>query len=336
MMAAAASLCSRLVLVLVSLLALGRLVAEEALPLPGPLPEVQHPADNPATPEKIALGKELFFDPRLSRTDQVACASCHDPARGFSNGERVATGVAGKLGTRSVPSLINVAYNRFQFWDGRASTLEEQALVPIQDPREMDMRLDALVQKLNGIAEYRRQFQAVFGGEATAQRLGQALAAYERTIVSGDTPFDRYLKGEKQALSRAAVRGMQLFYGQARCVLCHKGPNFTDDDFHNIGIVGDRPQDLGRRGVTGKQADQGKFKTPTLREVARTAPYMHNGRFKTLSEVVQHYNFGGVTDEANDYRDEQLRVLYLSEEQAKDLVAFLTEGLTAPRPGRGK
>jgi cytochrome c peroxidase len=196
----------------------------------------------------------------------------------------------------------------------------------------MDMRLDALVQKLDGIPEYRRQFQAVFGGPATAQRVGQAIAAYERTIVSRATPFDRYLKGEKQALSPAAVRGMQLFYGQARCFVCHQGPNFTDDDFHNIGIVDDHEKDPGRRGVTGKKADQGKFKTPTLREVARTAPYMHNGRFQSLEEVVQHYNFGGVTDEANDYRDEKLQVLYLVEGQVKDLVAFLTEGLTTPRP----
>jgi cytochrome c peroxidase len=319
-----------------SLLTLGPVNAEQPLPLPKPLAEVEHPADNPATPEKIALGKRLFADPRLSRTDKVACATCHDPAKGFSNGERLATGVDGKQGTRSAPSLVNVAYNRTHFWDGRAGSLEEQALVPIQDPREMDMRLDALVQKLDGIGEYRRQFQTVFGGGATAARVAQALAAYERTIVSRATPFDRYLRGEKQALAAPALRGMQLFYSQARCALCHKGPNFTDDDFHNIGIVDDGQPDPGRRSVTGKQADQGKFKTPALREVARTAPYMHNGRFKTLLEVVQHYNFGGVTDQANDYRDGLLRVLYLSEEQANDLVAFLTEGLTTPRPAHDK
>jgi cytochrome c peroxidase len=339
-----------------ALLALSRLVAEappvanargSAIPdspvadapgsaIPKPLPEFQHPADNPATPEKIALGKALFSDPRLSRTDQVSCASCHDPAKGFSNGERVATGVDGKKGTRSAPSLFNVAYSRFLFWDGRAKSLEEQALVPLQSPTEMDMRLDALEKKLNDLAEYRRQFQAVFAGEVTATRMAQAIAAYERTIVSRDTPFDRWLKGDKKALAPAAVRGMTLFYGQARCALCHKGPNLADDDFHNIGILDDGKQDPGRRGVTDKQADQGKFKTPTLREIGHTAPYMHNGRFKTLLEVVQHYNFGGVTDEANDYRDEQLRVLYLSEEQANDLVTFLMEGLTTQRGGKRK
>lgn len=316
------------------LLVLGCLAAaEDPLPLPEPLPDVRHPADNPASPEKIALGKQLFNDPRLSRTDKVSCASCHDPAKGFSNGERVATGVEGKKGTRSVPSLINVAYNRVQFWDGRASTLEEQALVPLQDAREMDMRLATLTEKVNGIGEYRRQFRAVFGSNATAPRIAQAIAAYERTIVSRTTPFDLYLKGDKKALGPAALRGLQLFYGQARCFLCHKGPNLSDDDFHNVGIV---DEDSGRRVVTGKAADQGKFKTPTLREVARTAPYMHNGRLPTLGDVVQHYNFGGVTDEANDNRDEQLRVLYLSAEQAADLVNFLTEGLTSRQPARAK
>jgi cytochrome c peroxidase len=312
------------------LLSLSSLAADDPLPLPKSLPDVEHPADNPATPEKIALGKQLFTDPRLSRTEKVACATCHDPAKGFSNGEGVATGVDGKKGTRRPPSLFNIGYSRLYFWDGRVGTLEEQALVPLQSPTEMDMRLDTLEKKLNGIAQYRRQFQAVFGSEVTSKHVAQAIAAYERTIVSRDTPFDRYLKGNKKALSAATLRGMTLFYGQARCAVCHKGPNLTDGDFHNIGIVDEGKADAGRRGVTGKQADQGKFKTPTLREVGRTGPYMHNGRFKTLAEVVQHYNFGGVTDEANDYRDERLQVLYLVEEQVNDLVKFLSEGLTTP------
>jgi cytochrome c peroxidase len=327
-MRAAAAPLYWLALLAVNLCAWSRLVADDT-PLPKPLPAVQHPTDNPATPDKIALGKLLFSDPRLSRTDAVSCASCHDPAKGFSNGERIATGVDGKKGTRRPPSLFNVAFHRSYFWDGRARSLEEQALVPIQSPAEMDMRLDALEKKLNGIAEYRQAFQKVFGGDVTAHRIAQAIAAYERTIISRETPFDRYLQGDTKAMSGQAVRGMKLFFGDARCVLCHKGPNLTDDDFHNIGVPDEGKPDNGRRGVTGKQADQGKFKTPSLREVGRTTPYMHNGRFKTLTDVVQHYNFGGVTDEANDYRDPQLQVLYLVEEQVADLVAFLREGLTS-------
>jgi cytochrome c peroxidase len=166
----------------------GRLPAAETLPLPPPLPAVTHPVDNPATPQKIALGKALFFDPRLSRTERVACATCHDPARGFASGERLARGVDGRPGRRHVPSLVNVAYQRAFFWDGRALTLEEQALAPIQSPNEMDMPLDRLVQKLEEIADYRQRFQDVFGGPPTAARIAQALAAYERTILSNDTP----------------------------------------------------------------------------------------------------------------------------------------------------
>jgi cytochrome c peroxidase len=312
------------------LLGLSHLVADE--PLPKPLAPVQHPATNPAIPAKIALGKKLFFDPRLSRIDRISCASCHDPAKGFSNGEKVGRGVDGKKGTRNVPSLVNAAYNRSLFWDGRAATLEAQALVPIQHPKEMNLDLGTLVRKLNAIPEYRRQFQAVFGGPATAPRVAQALAAFERTIVSNDTPFDRYLKGDHKALSPPAQRGMSLFFGQARCFVCHKGSRFTDDDFHNIGIVDEGQPDPGRRSVTGKKVDQGKFRTPGLREVGRTAPYMHNGRFQTLTQVVEHYNFGGVTDQENDHRDDRLQVLYLSEDQVNDLVHFLAEGLTSPLP----
>jgi cytochrome c peroxidase len=293
------------------------------------------PATNAATPAKVALGRELFFDPRLSRNERVACATCHDPAHGFSNGERVATGVDGKPGTRNVPGLLNVGYHRSLFWDGRVRTLEEQALAPIQNPREMAMPLAELVTKLDGIASYRRQFEAVFGGGATSQRIAQALAAYQRSLRADNTPFDRFLGGDRPALTPAAARGMQLFYGQARCFVCHSGPHLTDDDFHNIGTAdGKDPLDAGRGAVTARRADQGAFRTPGLREVGRTAPYMHNGRFATLREVVWHYNFGGVTNEANDHRDEQLRVLYLSDEQVDDLVAFLSEGLTSLPAGR--
>jgi cytochrome c peroxidase len=293
--------------------------------LPPPLPQLNRPGDSS---ESIDLGKQLFFDVRLSRNDRVSCATCHDPAKAFTNGERLAVGVDGKRGVRRVPRLVNVAHSESFFWDGRAKTLEEQALVPIQHPDEMDMPLPALEKKLVAIPDYRDGFRRTFGDEVTEKRIGQALAAYERTMISNDTPFDRWLKGDKSSLTPAAVRGMELFFGEARCAICHKGPNLSDGKFHNIGVSD--PDDPGRQAVSRNEKDHGAFRTPQLREVGRTGPYMHDGRLKTLAEVVRHYNFGGVTDERNDHRDEELRVLYLGDDQAADLVAFLRDGLTTP------
>jgi cytochrome c peroxidase len=302
--------------------------ADEPKPVPTRLPPVKHPADNPPSSAKIALGKRLFFDTRLSRTNDVACATCHDPAKGWSNGQRFATGVDGRLGTRNSPTLINVAYNAASFWDGRAGSLEEQALMPIQHPNEMDLPLAALVKKLNADEQYRRQFREVFGTDASADAIAKAIAAFERTIVARDAPIDHFVAGDKTALSPAALRGMQLFFGDARCHVCHAGPNFTDNRFHNVGVGVDAdPPDRGREQFTGEAKERGAFKTPTLREVARTAPYMHDGSFATLNDVVRHYNFG-VTDAENEYRDQELQVLYLSEEQVADLVTFLKEGLS--------
>ncbi|MEK6238586.1 MAG: cytochrome-c peroxidase [Planctomycetales bacterium] len=298
---------------------------------PGPLPPIQHPRDNPPNAARIDLGRRLFFDKRLSRGDQVSCATCHDPNQGWSDGRQVATGVDGAQGTRNTPTLINVGYNRLQFWDGRAGSLEEQALGPIQNPLEMDMPLDKLVAKLDAVPEYRRRFQEAFGSKPTADAVAKAIASYERTIVSRDLPIDRFHRGENNALSSAARRGMRLFHGRARCVVCHRGPNLTDDRFHNIGVGVESP-DLGREQATKRAEDRRAFKTPTLREVARSAPYMHDGSFKTLEEVVRHYNFGGVVDAANDHRDEELEVLYLSEDEAADLVVFLKEGLSSSVP----
>ena len=296
--------------------------------MPAPLGNVKQPPENRASPAKTALGRELFFDARLSRDGRVACASCHQPDKGFSNGERFATGVGGKVGTRKVLRLFNVGFSGSLFWDGRAATLEAQALMPIENPAEMDMRPADLAARLNGIASYRERFQKIFGSEATPQQIAMALAAFERTLVSDDTPFDRYLRGNKQALPADALRGMRLFFGEARCAVCHKGPTLSDDLFHNVGAAD--PDDLGRRSVTGKTKDHGAFRTPQLREVGRTAPYMHNGKFKSLRDVVRHYNFGGVTAEENDHRDTALQVLYLADDQVDDLVAFLDHGLTTP------
>ncbi len=297
--------------------------------LPSPLDPFTHPRENPATAAKISLGRELFFDSRLSRNDRIACATCHDPIKGFSNGQQFAMGIDGRPGQRHVPSLINVGYSMSLFWDGRAATIEEQALLPIQNPAEMNLPLNELEQKLSGIAEYREQFERVFGGPPSARRVGQALAAYERTIISSDTPFDVYLRGDRDALSARATRGMQLFFGRARCSVCHTGSQLTDNQFHNVGTADlNLPDDSGRRAITGLSKDHAAFRTPQLREVAKTAPYMHNGSFPTLKKVVEHYNFGAVADQANVYRDEALEVLYLSEDEVDDLVAFLTEGLS--------
>lgn len=309
--------------------AIGAARAEDTvLNLPKPLGKVKHPSNNASTPEKVALGRALFFDPRLSRTAKVSCATCHDPDKGFSNGERFAAGVDGKSGKRNVPSLVNVGHSASLFWDGRAATLEEQALAVLANPAEMDSKPAALADKLDAIESYRKQFDQVFGGKATPERIAKALAAYQRSLTSDDTPFDRYLRGDRRAMPEPAVRGMRLFFGEARCSVCHKGPNLSDELFHNVGTA-DGKDDLGRRAVTKKVKDHGAFRTPQLREVGRTAPFMHNGKFETLAQVVQHYNFGGVTDDENEHRDPELRVLYLSEEEVKDLVAFLAEGLTS-------
>jgi cytochrome c peroxidase len=290
---------------------------------PVPLPAVKHPKDNEPTAEKVALGKQLYFDGRLSADNKVSCATCHDPAKGFSNGEQFATGVEGKKGGRNSPTVINTAYQVFQFWDGRAKSLEEQALGPVQNPIEMNMSLDAVVAKLNGIEGYKKQFQQVFGTDVTSDGIAKAIAAYERTVLSGDAPYDRFKAGDKDAMSEAAQRGMKVFFGPGHCSACHSGPNFTDNAFHNIGVPG---EDQGRQAITKMLGDRGSFKTPTLREIARTAPYMHDGSMKTLEEVVAHYVKGGTPHEQ---LDEEIYALKLTDQQKADLVTFMKEGLSS-------
>jgi cytochrome c peroxidase len=290
---------------------------------PAGLPPVPHPADNPPTPEKIELGKQLYFDPRLSVDKTVACATCHDPAKGWSNGEAVATGINSLKGGRSSPTVINSAYYTFQFWDGRAKTLEDQALGPIQNPIEMNMKLDDVVKRLNEIQGYKDQFQKVFGTDVTPEGMAKAIAAFERTVLSGDAPFDKFKAGDTAALSASAQRGMKLFFGKANCTACHQGANFTDSAFHNIGL---ESADVGRKEISKLAGDHGAMKTPTLREIAKTAPYMHDGSLKTLEEVVQHYKKGG---NGNPFQDEELFPLKLSDEDVADLVTFLKEGLSS-------
>lgn len=256
------------------------------------------PESNPLTPAKIALGRRLFFDKRLSRDGTLACASCHDPKLAFSDGRKVARGINGAEGTRSAPAIVNRGYGKTFFWDGRAKSLEQQALEPILNPKELGMTEPE--------AERRTSLKIA---EVTA-----ALASYVRSIRSGDSRFDRYAAGKADALSDQERAGMSLFRGKARCILCHAGPNFTDESFHNTGIAW-RDGALADPG-----AGEGTFKVPTLREVARTAPYMHDGSLATLEDVVEYYDRGG---NPNPYLDQDLRPLHLSTEEKRALVAFL-------------
>ena len=292
------------------------------------LKPVSVPKDNPQTAEKISLGKQLYFDKRLSKDNSVSCASCHAPEKGFSNGDRFATGVDGAKGGRSAPSVINAAYYLQQFWDGRAASLEEQALGPIANPIEMALSIEDAVDRLNKIAGYKSQFQNVFGTDANPDGIAKAIAAYERTVLSGNAPFDKYKAGDESALSEAAERGRKLFFGKANCAACHAGPNFSDNSYHNIGIGMDAKEpDKGRVAVSNLGGDTGAFKTPTLREIARTAPYMHDGSLKTLEEVVEHYAKGGI---ANEWLDEEVFKLRLSDQDKADVVTFMKEGLASP------
>ena len=288
---------------------------------------VDWPADNQPTAAKISLGKQLYFDGRLSKDNTISCASCHDPKKGFSNGTPFATGVGGAMGGRSAPSVINSAYYLQQFWDGRAASLEEQALGPIQNPIEMAMELPAVVAKLNKIEGYKSQFQKVFGTDVTSDGIAKAIAAYERTVLSGNAPYDKAKAGDETALTEAAKRGMKIFFGKGHCSACHVSHSFTDRSYHNIGIGMDaKVPDIGREAISKLEGDRGAFKTPTLREIAKTAPYMHDGRFKTLEDVVEFYAKGGIN---NDYLDEEIFVLKLSPEDKTDLVTFLKEGLSS-------
>ncbi len=264
----------------------------ELAPLPARTPE---PPDNPGTPDKIALGRMLFEDPRLSRSGQIACASCHDRELGWGDGRSVPFGNARQRGRRNAMSVAMAAYAQPLFWDGRARTLEEQALHPIVDRKEMDFDIAALLRRLNRSADYPAQFQRVFGTRRIdAQQLAQALAAYQRSLVPRANRFDRFLEGRRDLLSDQQVWGLHLFRTHARCMNCHSGPALTDNGFHNLGLhfYGRARQDLGRYEVTGDPADSGKFRTPSLRGVGKTGPWMHNGGFADLRGIVNLYNVG--------------------------------------------
>ncbi len=281
------------------------------------------PKDNPLTKEKVELGKLLFFDKRLSKNNTIACGSCHLPSLAFTDGQPVSTGIHRLQGGRSAPASINRLFSSAQFWDGRAATLEEQSTGPFVSPVEHGFaNHDELVAKLNTIEGYKTLFQEVFQGPITKTRIGQAIASFQRTIISGNSPYDRFdYGGEEEAISPAAQRGLKLFLKKARCTRCHSGFNFTDEKFHNLGIDWDTDHiDLGRFTVTKNPEDIGAFKTPTLREIPRTAPYMHDGRFATLRQVVDFYNEGGIN---NPHQDNTIIPLNLTNPEKEDLVEFL-------------
>lgn len=282
--------------------------------------EIPQPADNKLTQARIDLGKALFFDPRLSGSNWISCATCHNPTLGWSDGLKTAIGDRQKVLGRATPTILNTAYQRFQFWDGRERTLEAQALGPIAAKGEMNQNLDELVKELKAVKGYHPLFEAAYPGEGISKKtIGKAIASFERSIVSTESPFDAWLKGNKKAMSESAVRGFELFKGKARCILCHQGHNFIDDGFHNIGLPNNK--DEGRYAIKKVKVLKGAFKTPTLRDIGKTAPYMHNGVFATLEEVVNHYNGGGKDNMGN--KSPTMSKLNLSSKEKKDLVTFL-------------
>jgi cytochrome c peroxidase len=289
---------------------------------PRGFPPIPWPPDNPYSPARAELGKLLFFDGRLSANGMVSCAFCHEPTHAFGGSTPVARGVSGKPGARHVPTLINRAWGTSQFWDGRALTLEAQVIVPVTDTDEMGMTPDRVVETLSGIQGYRPLFAAAFGDSTiTFERVTKAIAGFERTIVSGDSPYDHYLAGDRSALTNQQKDGLDFFNRKGECAECHSGPNFTNEKFANIGIGMDRTApDPGREGVTAKRNDFGKFKVPTLRDLARRAPYMHDGSVETLGEVLDLCAKGGLP---NPHLDTRLTPFYMDAETKQDVLAFL-------------
>jgi cytochrome c peroxidase len=318
------------------------------------------PKNNPLTAAKVELGRKLFFDPRLSADGKVSCSTCHDPKLAFTDGKAVAEGVAGRLGVRNSPSLFNAVFNVQQFWDGRTDTLEQQAAEPLVNPLEMgNASHDEVVARLRSLSEYRAEFQSVFASEITIEGFSQAIAAYERTLLSGDSPLDRFLAGAEGAIGAEARRGFAVFRGRGRCARCHsfseQRPFFTDFAYHNTGVAAIHPdferlarrataaaetdqaksiidrlgreaggQELGRILISYQLFDVGSYRTPSLRNVGVTAPYFHNGSARTLADVVKFYDQGG---RHNLNIDEELHPLGLTEDEQRDLVRFL-ESLT--------
>jgi len=282
------------------------------------------PIDNPITTEKVKLGEALYFDKRLSADGTVSCATCHDPASAFTDRNATAVGVRSTRGARNAPTVLNAMFSSTLFWDGRAPSLEAQALQPLVSASEMGMQnYDAVVARVADDPDYVQWFRRVFKSKVTIEVITKAIAAFERTQLSGNSPFDRFIAGDRNAIGAAQKRGWDLFRGKAQCINCHAfshgSPFFSDFAFHNTGVAM-KASDPGRYRVTNRRGDIGAFKTPTLRDVELTAPYMHDGSHKTLLDVVKFYNRGG---EANPYLDRRISPLNLNDEEMNSLVEFM-------------
>ena len=328
---------------------------DNAEPRLAPLGPVPVPKDNPMTPEKIELGRMLFFDPRLAGDSSMACAKCHAPDKGWTNGLQLSDAYPGTKHWRHTPTVLNAAYLEHLFWDGRAGSLEAQSTGPIEAPIEMNQNFAHLVEKLSGIPYYVKAFKKVFGSDVTMENLAKAVAAFERTIVSKPGPYDRFLQGDDKALTESQKRGLAVFSNQAGCLQCHNGPLLTDQSFHVTGTPEIAPlktetdriatrhffakvnhypnprsvdADYGREFITKSRSDRGKFKTPSLRELRWTAPYMHNGAFETLEDVIDFYIRGGGK---HPNKDPRLKPLKLTDQQIDDLLDFL-DVLSSEKP----
>jgi cytochrome c peroxidase len=279
------------------------------------------PADNMPTAARVKLGNALFFDPRMSGSNWISCATCHNPSLGWSDGLTTGIGHDMKRLKRATPTILNAAFNPIQMWDGRKATLEDQALGPIQADVEMNQDLPELIKKLSSIPGYRPLFDAAYPGEGiNGATISKAIASYERTVLSTESPFDLWRKGEEKAVSASAKRGFRLFTGKAGCSTCHESYNFTDNGFHNIGLKSPGGDDAGRFAQKPVAAMRGAFKTPTLRDIALTAPYMHNGIYATLEEVVEHYDRGG---DVKENLSGEIKPLDLAPQEKADLVEFM-------------
>ena len=280
------------------------------------------PENNPLTIEKVKLGKKLFFDKNLSINKTIACADCHDPVKGFADGHSVAIGVDSLTGSRSTPPIINRLFSKLQFWDGRAASLEDQAFGPIKNPIEMNNSVENVLGYLKSDATYKHDFKEAFEDGITKVNIEKAIASFERTLLSGNSKFDKYMTGNKKAMSKSAIRGLELFNSKdVNCIACHGGQNFTDEKFTNTGIGSEKEDpDLARYTVSKIDSNKLAFKNPTLRDIARTAPYMHDGSLKTLREVIDFYADGGIK---NLHLSKKIKKIELSEQDKKDLIEFM-------------